>query len=482
MSESPSPAGGGGGPTGPRLGRFVLVSHLGDGGLGTVWRAYDPQTGEAVAIKRLHPDLVGDTRLQRRLAREVRAVARVKHPNIVNLLDAGATADGAPWFVMPLIPGVPLSVWAENRPRLTEVRRVFDQVLSALAAAHAKGVVHRDLGPGNVLVTLTAGVPHATLLDFGFAQVEDDIDDQITAIYNDRFGQPSYMAPEQVAGETDVGPAADLYAVAVLLWEVLTGAPPFCGSTGTAVLMQHLSAALPAFEPRPRPANDAVPEAIESVLRRALAKRPDDRHRDAEHFAAALARAWSVVDSEVHPSDFQEETRVDPAATWARAEAAQREGDASSALHLWASVAALRRAEGSPVEAARAELRRGRLLVRLDRAREAEAAFAAAEALAEGARAPDRAALARGLRAWAAHRAGRLAERDRHLAAAIVAARDAQLCSPLWAAVLEELGLAAPAGERRRWRLLRLAAQAWAHSGEREHARRCLKAAGTSKP
>lgn len=482
MSDAPTDPPRIGGPVGPRVGRFVLVSHLGDGGLGTVWRAYDPESGEAVAIKRLHPELARDERLRRRLAREVRAVGRLRHPHVVNLLDTGATDDGAPWYVMPLVPGVPLSTWAETLPRLPDVRTVFAQVLGALAEAHAAGVVHRDLGPGNVLVAGPPGAPHATVLDFGFAQVEDDIDDQITAIYNDRFGQPSYMAPEQVAGETDVGPAADLYAVAVLLWEVLTGAPPFSGSTGTAVLMQHLSAALPAFEPRRRAAPEVVPEAIEAVLRRALAKRPETRHRDAQQLAAALDLAWQSP-AATPPAPAPLSPAPQPkSATWAHAETLQRAGDASGALRLWSAVAYRYRAEDRPVDAARAELRRGRLLVRLDRAPEADAAFAAAEVLAEGARAADRAALARGLRAWAAHRAGHAAERDRHLSAAIVAARDANLCSPLWAALLEELGQATPHGGRRRGRLLRLAAQAWARAGERAHASRCIRASAEADP
>ncbi len=274
--------------------RYRLIEELGKGGMGTVWRALDVLTEREVAVKRLRKEYAKDAKLRRRLRREARAVARLEHANIVRLYDMGETPDGNPFFAMEMVRGRALSKLAEEGLAFGQLLEFIDQILAALAFAHARGVIHRDLKPDNVIVaTNDAGVEIVKLLDFGFARVEDDSDDQITQMAKDVFGTPTYMAPEQATGDHEVTPATDLYALGIMLWELLTGKPPYTGRSGTAIVVQHVTKPLPPFEPLAR---YPVPPEIKRLLDRALEKEPARRFDSAGEMRRAIAAIFDDDD------------------------------------------------------------------------------------------------------------------------------------------------------------------------------------------
>jgi len=164
----------------------------------------------------------------------------------------------------------------------------IDQVLAALAFAHARGVIHRDVKPENVALTPGAAgdLPRVKLLDFGFARVENDSDPKLTQVHGDAFGTPQYMAPEQASGKGGVGAETDLYAVGVVLFELISGNPPYTGPHGMAVALKHLLEEIPVLTPR---AGFELPEGLDEVVYKALAKQPMDRFRSAAEMRRALA-------------------------------------------------------------------------------------------------------------------------------------------------------------------------------------------------
>ncbi len=287
-----------GGPAGTEAGevlggRYRLQTILGHGGTGTVWEARDTLTGRDVAVKLLRPELTRDARLRRRLRREARAVARLEHPNIVRLYDLGELPDGSPYLAMELVRGVSLHQLMQGFIPLSRIMSIYEQVLAALAFAHARGVIHRDLKPQNICVMRGgSGIGPDDLvkiLDFGFARVENDADEGLTAAVKDVFGTPTYMSPEQATGDHEVGAASDLYSIGVMLWEALCGEPPFSGASGTAVVVQHVTAPLPPFRPLDI---YLVPPGLEEAIRTALEKEPVRRHGSAAAFRRALLGAF----------------------------------------------------------------------------------------------------------------------------------------------------------------------------------------------
>ena len=228
--------------------RFRIERIIGEGGVGRVYRAEDLETRQIVAIKCLRAEFAQDTRFKRRFLREARAVARLHHPNIIRMFTSGENADGLPYLTMELIDGVPLSEHRDFGLHLDSLLSVVDQTLGALAYSHARGVIHRDVKPENILVTLgVGGGLLVKLLDFGFARVEDDEDIKLTQAHGDTFGTPLYMSPEQASGKKhQIGPETDVYAVGIILYEFITGRPPFTGAHGLAVALKHV------LEPVPR--------------------------------------------------------------------------------------------------------------------------------------------------------------------------------------------------------------------------------------
>jgi tRNA A-37 threonylcarbamoyl transferase component Bud32 len=273
-------------------GRYQIEDRLGEGGVGFVFRARQLKLHRRVAIKLLQQDTVGDEALKLRFEREALTLAALSHPNIVNLNDYGM-ARGQPFIVMELLEGSTLREIIDREGAIAPVRALgfVRQVLLALAYAHGLGIVHRDLKPANLLVQELPCVEHLKVLDFGLVKLIPgsylDNGAQLSRV-GFTFGTPAYMSPEHASG-AEVDGRADLYALGVLLFELLTGKKPFEGELQD-VLRHHFQTPVPAlasFKPELAPLAD-----LNAIVQRAMAKERVDRYADA---AAMLA----VVDAAI---------------------------------------------------------------------------------------------------------------------------------------------------------------------------------------
>jgi serine/threonine protein kinase len=258
-------------------GRYRLRSLLAAGGMGAVWVADDAALGRQVAVKLLSEALAGDGLAAERLRREARAAAGLEHPGIARVLDLGEDG-GRPYLVMELLHGQSLAQRLARAGPLppAEAARVVAAAAEALQVAHRAGIVHRDVKPGNVFLT---GDGEVKLLDFGIASAAN----QAALTGGDLIGTAAYLAPERMLGH-DATPASDVYALGVLLYELLAGRPPFTADSSTALAMAHLHA-------RPAPLRDAAagaPPALAAACEQALAKDPADRPPSAAAFARLL--------------------------------------------------------------------------------------------------------------------------------------------------------------------------------------------------
>ncbi len=265
-------------------GRYELSTLIGQGGMGQVWTAYDQRLDRRVAVKLLRPDKVAGAEaeeLRRRFLRECRVTAQVDHPGLVTVHDAGSEGEEL-FLVMQYVDGADLSDHlAEHDPYPWQwAVAVAAQLCAVLSAVHAVPIVHRDLKPRNVMVKQDGTV---TVLDLGVASVMDTDTTRLTHT-GSPIGSPAYMAPEQAMGGA-VGPYTDLYALGVLLHELLSGEVPFAGSTALGVLHRHLyEPPLPVRRIRPE-----VPEPLESLVLRLLAKDPQHRPASAQEVYENLA-------------------------------------------------------------------------------------------------------------------------------------------------------------------------------------------------
>ncbi len=268
-----------------RVGRYELRSLLGEGGMARVWRAWDPQLKREVALK------VPNSNAMKRWSREATAVARLNHPNIITIFDIGE-ADGQPYLAMELIEGKELEdVWKDwtLRQRLEALRRVA----AAVGHANAKGVVHRDLKPGNVMVTSEGEIK---VVDFGLARVAGERSLTLTGAL---IGSPAYMAPEQVRGDHG-GPPIDVYSIGVMLYEALTGDIPFNGPNARAIYDKIVNE-----EPvPPTRLSPGIPVDLETVCLKAMDKDPDRRYPDAVQLGEELQRWLDGEGIRARPSTF----------------------------------------------------------------------------------------------------------------------------------------------------------------------------------
>jgi hypothetical protein len=265
---------------GQMLGPYRIEERLVSGGMAKVYRALQASTGREVALKVL-PAINADAESVTRFQREMRVLAGLQHPHILGLIDAGQ--DG-PWhyLVLPLVRRGDLAdvVAREDGPLpLAQARRIVLQLCDALDYAHAQGVVHRDLKPANVLLDERG---NCLLTDFGIALPENAT--RLTAV-GFAVGTPEYLAPEQAEGRADA--RSDLYALGLVLFELVTGRRPFDARGSAGWLQAHRDAPVPA----PRALNAALPPALDAVVLKALAKRPEDRYQNAREFAAAVRGA-----------------------------------------------------------------------------------------------------------------------------------------------------------------------------------------------
>ncbi len=259
-------------------GRYRLGERIGHGGMGEVFAAHDLRLDREVALKLLRSDLAEQDGMRERVVAEARLAARLTHPHVVGVLDTGEQ-DGRPFVVMERLSGRTLGDELADGPMPAErVRDVGLQVLRALAAAHGLGIVHRDVKPGNVL---DAGVGTWKVADFGIAKWVH-ADETLTGT-GELLGSPSYLAPERIEG-TQAGPASDLYAVGVLLYEALCGRKPFEGDDPFALATAIREG---TYEPPAAIFPDAD-RTIVPVIERAMQRDPADRYESAEAMAAAL--------------------------------------------------------------------------------------------------------------------------------------------------------------------------------------------------
>jgi serine/threonine-protein kinase len=250
MDETPAPSSAG--STRVVAGRYRLAGLIGSGASGQVFRAARVDSGEAVAVKLLHPHLVADPEATLRFRREARVAAAVEHVNWARGLELGQEQDGAWFFAMELLEGRTLArLLREEHPlSFQRIHHLFRQILDALEVAHARGLVHRDLKPGNVIVVADArGGEVVKVCDFGISKLAvepaDGSDETLRARATTDgaiCGTPAYMAPEQARG-LPVDARADLYAAAVILFELVSSQPPFSGHTKMDLLASHLTAA-----------------------------------------------------------------------------------------------------------------------------------------------------------------------------------------------------------------------------------------------
>lgn len=285
-----------------RIGRYDVERLIGNGGMGVVFKAFDTELNRPVAIKVLAPHLAGNGAARQRFSREARAAAAVVHEHVVAIhnVESGDDQTGkgtvlaAPFLVMQHVGGESLQqrIDAEGPLEVRKVLRIGMQTASGLAAAHAQGLVHRDVKPSNIL--LEQGIERALLTDFGLARASDD-----ASLTNTGFhpGTPQYMSPEQVRGES-IDERSDLFSLGSVLYTMCTGRPPFRAETSYAILRRIVET-----EPRSiREINPDIPDWLESVIMRLLAKTPADRFDSAQQVAELLRQCLAHVQ---HPTTQQ---------------------------------------------------------------------------------------------------------------------------------------------------------------------------------
>jgi serine/threonine-protein kinase len=258
-------------------GRYKVISRLGAGGMADVFCAEDQQLGRKVALKLLHRRFAEDPGFVERFRREAQAAAGLQHPNVVSVYDRGAY-DGTNYIAMEYLPGRSLKQLIRQEAPLDPVRAIdiAIQILKAARFAHRRGVIHRDLKPHNVIVDDS---DHAKVTDFGIARAGASDMTETGSI----MGTAQYLSPEQAQGHA-VSAQSDLYAVGVVLYEMLTGRVPFEGDQAVTIALKHVAEAPVA----PRQLNPAIPPDLEQAILWALNKNPQDRPSDADHFIAVL--------------------------------------------------------------------------------------------------------------------------------------------------------------------------------------------------
>jgi hypothetical protein len=264
------------------VGSYRIERCIGEGGMGRVYEAVHPNIGSRVAIKVLTRDVAQNPHIVERFFEEARSVNRIRHEGIVNVLDLATLPDGRPFILMELLDGGSLAQLIASSGALSSTRVVDigSEVLDALAAAHAEGIVHRDIKPDNIFITRSG---RAKILDFGIAKLLPQGAAAATTTNTGLVGTPQYMAPEQAAGGRIDG-RTDIYALGLVLYEALTGVRAFDAPSLYELLKQQVE----VMPPPPRVHVPGVPEVVEAAVYRALAKLPEDRHADAASFRAAL--------------------------------------------------------------------------------------------------------------------------------------------------------------------------------------------------
>jgi eukaryotic-like serine/threonine-protein kinase len=284
-----------------RIGKYRIDGVLGSGAMGVVYKAYDADIARTVALKTIRHELLDglqEADIIARFRNEAQASGRLVHPNIVAVYDFGAYADTT-YIAMEYVDGTPLNAFLVKDVPMDLAASItcITQLLRALDYAHARGVVHRDIKPANILIT---GDAQVKITDFGIAKIESSTLTQVGAV----IGTPSYMSPEQFKGETVDG-RSDLFAVGIVLYQMLTGVRPFSGPAST--VMHQIIHEMP---PRPSERQPSLNPAFDTVLAKAMAKRIEDRYPSAQAFLDALNAAYMQQTGGVPLTDEDNERTV----------------------------------------------------------------------------------------------------------------------------------------------------------------------------
>jgi serine/threonine-protein kinase len=272
-------------------GKFKILQKIGSGGMGAVYKASQADMSRMVAIKILHPKLAGRKDLVSRFRREARAMAHLTHPNTVKVLDYGELEDGSLYIIMEYLEGKNLNQVVRKEGPLPPERAipVLIQVCGALQEAHLQGIVHRDLKPENIFLSTNAGLKdYPKVLDFGLAKVtERELRPGSIMLTQEGmvFGTPEFMSPEQAQGKV-LDARSDIYSLAVILYEVLTGKLPFDARTPMEYIQMHVNKPPIALDERVQ--GKTFPQGLWPVLKKALEKKPEDRYATAAEFADSL--------------------------------------------------------------------------------------------------------------------------------------------------------------------------------------------------
>jgi serine/threonine-protein kinase len=282
--------------------------------MGEVYLAEHALLKRPCALKLIKSEGGADPVALARFEREVRSAARLAHPNTIAIFDYGNTDDGTFYYVMEYLPGLSLADLIQQAGPLPPGRVIylFRQVCAGLAEAHSVGLVHRDLKPGNVFVAVRGGEADvAKVLDFGLVKLTQDPGAAALTAELTVSGTPLYMAPEQATGDRTLDARADIYALGAMMYTALTGQPPFSGATPLAILMAHgRDPVVPPSQVRP-----GIPEDIEQVVLRCLAKRPDDRYPSVKALSEALAACSSASEWGANRADAWWASEAKPVST-----------------------------------------------------------------------------------------------------------------------------------------------------------------------
>jgi serine/threonine protein kinase len=274
------------------VGNYKITAPLGDGGMGSIWKAHHTGLGRVVAVKVLHGHLVSYKEVVKRFLAEARVVVGLGSPYLVEILDLGVLPDGRPYFVMEHLDGTPLDRWMESRkPSIDELFCIGEQLMQALAVVHEKQIIHRDLKPSNVMILKGDGEVRLKLLDFGIAKfLHDDStpgNEMARTMTGMTVGTPVYMSPEQAGGVRDLDGRSDVYAAGVLLYHVATGRPPFLSDNLLHIMEMHRGTPVPP----PRNFRAELPKPFEYWLLQCLVKHRERRYQSAQDALRALQNA-----------------------------------------------------------------------------------------------------------------------------------------------------------------------------------------------
>lgn len=268
---------------GENVGPYQIIEQLGQGGMASVYKAYHAALDRYVALKVLHQAFNSDATFIGRFQREARVVAKLEHPNIVPVYDY-AEHEGRPYLVMKFIEGDTLKAhMSAGALTSQEIEQVMETVGSALGYAHRQGVLHRDIKPSNVLIS-NENVLY--LADFGLARIAQAGESTLSS--DSIMGTPQYISPEQAMGKKDLDGKTDIYSFGVMLYEMVVGQVPFNADTPFSIIHDHIYTPLPL----PRSVNPKVPESVQRVLLKSLAKNRDDRYETVEELIGAFKSAW----------------------------------------------------------------------------------------------------------------------------------------------------------------------------------------------